>query len=197
MHPFRYSPSWRQMIVSVYTIAFGKDRGRDQFENAFVTWPQFIAPFVIVVLIGVALSFVDTPLGSEIKSMPWPRAALVLAIIAVGPMLRFSVAAATVWGIARWFAKGERLGVGVLAYLWLQTALFQPWGYVIRTGVKPQDPWWMIIAFGFVPAVALLMISGRVLTSALRLGHLGWGLMMFIAAAGAGWLADFLYGKLL
>jgi hypothetical protein len=185
----RFPLGFEKVIGAIYRIAFSRPGDHDVFRNAAVGWTDFLAPLALHLVLNTTYAITsDTPLREAVATGARP-VGIFLGLIAAGILLRAVVGFAVTWALAYGLAAHERVGPGLLAYLWMQAILISPWVIVLR-GVSGHDPLWMIVLFGFVPALYLLYCASRVMRTAFALPNLGFGLLFAMTGNVVSYVVD-------
>jgi hypothetical protein len=182
-----------RVIGAIYRIAFNRPGDNDVFRAAAVRWNDFIAPIASFVVINLTYEIAnDRDLRHALEG--GPRAVvIVVGLIGAAILLRAVIGLAVTWGLAKGMAAPGRIGPGLLAYAWTQAALISPWVIVLRNGVSGHDPLWMIVLFGFVPALFLLTCASRVMRVAFALPGVGFGLLFVLLGSAVSYAVDSLF----
>jgi hypothetical protein len=181
------------VIGAIYRIVFNRPGDNDVFRAATVRWTDFILPVAVFVVLNLTYEIgSDRDLRSAVHASP-RSAVIVIGLIGAAILLRAVIGLAVTWVLAKGLASPGRVGPGLLAYMWTQAALISPWVIVLRGGVSGHDPMWMIVLFGFVPALFLFYCAGRVMRVAFALPGLGLGILFALLGSAVSYFVDSLF----
>ncbi len=181
------------VIGAIYRIAFNRPGDNDVFRAAAARWFDFILPIAVFVVVNLTYEIgSDRDLSSAVHASP-RSAGIVIGLIGAAIMLRAVIGLAVTWVLAKGLAAPGRVGPGLLAYIWTQAALISPWVIVLRGGVTGHDPMWMIVLFGFVPALFLFYCASRVMRVAFALPGLGLGILFALLGSAVSYAVDSLF----
>jgi hypothetical protein len=169
-----------EAVGAVYRMGFKRGATDSVLDDVAVDWFDLILPIAALFALSVVVAGVEV-FSAKGSATELPLA-LVLAASVGAQLLRFSVAAVVTWALARHLAVRERVLPGFLAYLWMEAALLQPWLWIVRSSIGGEDPWWVVIFFGYVPTAAMIFVAGRVMEMAFKLSSIWLGI--FLALAG-------------
>jgi hypothetical protein len=187
-HTSPLSPS--EAIDAVYSTALGKAGDRDLFGAAPVLWRSYLAPILILLVLGeVQLLLGGVPI--DWHKLPFWLELLLLAFMAIGLLIMFAVAIGVVALLGRMMGEPGRVGCGVLAYVWVEAVLVQPGICILRLILGPRDPTIVIILLA-VALIALIIGAGRVVKSGFQLSNIGAGIV--VAAGLVGFVLDRIVG---
>lgn len=183
-------------IVSIYKIAFGRPGDHDVFRNAEVRWTDFILPLVLFVVIQVGYAIGTSAEARHLVSINARATAIVLAIVTFGTAMRFIVAGAVTWGLARLVAAPERVLPGLVGYLWTIAALVAPGIMIVRFGVSAHEPWWALVMHGVAAVAVAIFFPMRIMKVAFALPGMGTAFLLAVAGSIVSFVVDFLLAGL-
>jgi hypothetical protein len=167
-----------EAVSAVYRMAFQRGATGGRFDDVVVEWLDLALPIVALFFLSLVVAgFELVTLSRQGAGSPW-----ILVVAGVAQVLRFAVAAAVTWGLVRVLVAPERVWSGLLAYLWMEAALLQPWLWIVRSSIGVHDPWWVVTFFGYLPTAAMVFVAGRVMEMAFKLSSIWLGI--FVALAG-------------
>jgi len=183
-------------IVSIYKIAFSRPGDHDVFRNAIVRWTDFILPLLVFVVVQVAYAIGTSAEARHLISINARATAIVLAFVAGGTALRFIVAGAVTWGLAKLIAAPERVLPGLVGYLWTVAALVAPGIMIVRFGVSAHEPWWALVIHGIAAIAIAIFFPMRIMKVAFGLPGMGTAFLLAIAGSIVSYVTDFLLAGL-
>jgi hypothetical protein len=107
------------------------------------------------------------------------------------------VALTVTWGFGGGFGTPDRVGPGLLAYLWMQAALIAPWIIPGRLLIATHGPEWLVLVLGFGMVLTMFIAAGRVMRVVFGLSSLGLGIFVAIAGSAVSYAVDRLFGMII
>jgi hypothetical protein len=196
----RRAPTSGELAAAVYRIARRAGPapgGKDPFADAAAYGASLAPPSLLIAALSLAQTLLDRRILRHLERFSGSQVLFALVIALVSAALRFGAASAVAGFVGSRLGARERFHAGVLAYLWLQAALVQPAVTLLRWGLSPHDPWWLLVIAVGGPLILLLIAAGRVLKAGFRLQWVGEGIFLFLGAAAVGWAVDYGFGRLL
>ena len=188
--PGRLPLSAGQIVAAIYRIAFTRPGNHDVFANARVRWFDFIVPVVLFLVLQVGYETQRDAHLAHVLAISVRNAEIILGIITAGILIRLVVATAVTAVLAYGLASRERVGPGLLGYVWMQAVLVAPWVMILRGAFTGNIPVWMTVVLGFGSTLYLIYGASRVLRVAFGLSNIGLGVLFALAGSIVSYAVD-------
>jgi hypothetical protein len=179
-----------EVIGAIYRLAFRRPGDHDIFGNAQVRWTDFVAPVLVILVIGLTYDIGSDRELRAAMNINLTMSIKVLGIMLGGLMLRTAIGLFVTFLITAPNVAPARVGAGMLAYAWTQAVLIVPWMILARTTLDPHGPVALEIALVVGMLFGIVFCSARVMQVAFAFSGLGMGVLIVLAGNFVSDLAD-------